>query len=192
MKTIAKLIETLAPEPYEVLKPFFVTLQPCEGEYIATWLDTNISASGKTEKDAVCNFKDILVATFECLTKHKLSQLGPSPTRQLTVLHEFIRKTTPIKMKRVEKYGVEVWSDEEMDALRKERCLCLNCNWIGTDGCATVGILYAVCKGHNVALAVTRCPTWERKRKELDANAPKVRIRRKGKVTWEPEDKNNA
>ena len=86
-------IETLAPEPYEVLRPFLIVLRPYEEEHIATWFDANISASGETAEDALCNFKDILIATFECLTRHKPNQLGPSPACQLTVLQEFIRKT---------------------------------------------------------------------------------------------------
>ena len=61
-------------------------------------------------------------------------------------------------MKQVERYGVAVWEDEEMDALRKERCLCLNCHDMKICGTAKAG--YKLCKGANIAFMVTRCPAW--------------------------------
>lgn len=55
----------------------------------------------------------------------------------------------------VKRYGVTVWSDEEMDTLRKTRCLCLNCVRLGV--CGTASQFYSICKENNIALAVTRC-----------------------------------
>lgn len=57
-------------------------------------------------------------------------------------------------------YGRKVWTNKQMDALRKAECLCLNCIHVGT-GCQASRDLYEVCKRGNLALAVTRCPQWE-------------------------------
>ena len=59
----------------------------------------------------------------------------------------------------VERYGKDVWSNAEMDALRKTECLCMNC-WNFGD-CETAMRLYELCKQFNLALAVTRCPEWK-------------------------------
>ncbi|MBM4036287.1 MAG: hypothetical protein FJ291_31510, partial [Planctomycetes bacterium] len=48
-------IETLAPEPYELLKPFHAVVEFCDDSYIATFYDANISASGDTQQEAVEN-----------------------------------------------------------------------------------------------------------------------------------------
>ena len=42
-------IETFAPEPYDPIRPFHVVLQPHEEEYIASFFDANLSASGETK-----------------------------------------------------------------------------------------------------------------------------------------------
>ena len=63
----------------------------------------------------------------------------------------------PIKVK---KYGVEVWSNEEMDLLRGRECLCLNCGRMNR-GCEQAQVLFALCKAFNLALIVTRCPVWK-------------------------------
>lgn len=55
----------------------------------------------------------------------------------------------------VEKYGAMVWQDQEMDTLRKKRCLCLNCKRLGQ--CDTASDLLAICKAKNMAMAITRC-----------------------------------
>jgi hypothetical protein len=59
-------------------------------------------------------------------------------------------------------HGREVWCNEVMDALRREKCLCLNCG--DMDSCPIAKTLYGVCKDASLALAVTRCPLWAPKR----------------------------
>lgn len=86
-------IETLAPEPYEVIKPFHAVVQAQGEEYVASFFDANLNASGATQEDAVLNLKDVIVAVFETLTGHEPDQLGPGPARQLEVLKEFVRRT---------------------------------------------------------------------------------------------------
>ena len=64
-------------------------------------------------------------------------------------------------MKYVEKYGVSVWADLEMDELRKYNCLCLNCSKMGN--CEQGSKLYDICCRYNLATMITRCPDWEKK-----------------------------
>ena len=87
-------IETLAPEPYEVLKPFHAVVQARGEEYVASFFDANLNASGATQEEAVFNLKDVIVAVFETLMEHDPAELGPGPARQLEVLKEFIGRTT--------------------------------------------------------------------------------------------------
>ena len=63
-----------------------------------------------------------------------------------------------VKPEQVEAHGCLVWADREMDALRRERCLCLRCGRKG--GCDTARELFNTCRADDVALAVTRCPCW--------------------------------
>lgn len=91
-KSIIVPIETFAPEPYELLKPFHIVLQQDEDEFIASFFEANLGASGDTKKEAIDNLKDIIISTFEILKEHKESQIGPEPFRQLKVLEEFIRE----------------------------------------------------------------------------------------------------
>ncbi|MBM4037975.1 MAG: hypothetical protein FJ290_05625 [Planctomycetes bacterium] len=85
-------VETLAPEPYELLKPFHAVIEPCEDECLATFYDANISASGATRDEALANLKDMVVAGFEMLTEHEAEGLGPALVKQLRVLREFMRR----------------------------------------------------------------------------------------------------
>ena len=73
------------------------------------------------------------------------------------------------KVTRIEKYGAWVFCNEEMDLLRKQECLCLNCGLM--DGvCKVAPVLYALCKSFNLALMMTRCPAWRQK-----SNPPPVK-----------------
>lgn len=61
----------------------------------------------------------------------------------------------------VTKYGTRVWSDTEMDELRKNHCLCLRCGILFI--CPIATQLYAICKDRNLALMTTRCQHWRQK-----------------------------
>ena len=63
-----------------------------------------------------------------------------------------------------EHYGADVWTDREMDAVRRRRCLCLKCS--SMQACTTAALFLDACRKNNVALMVTRCPDWTRKEKE--------------------------
>lgn len=62
---------------------------------------------------------------------------------------------------RVEAHGATVWCNKKLDALRRTDCLCLNCG--RARSCPVAKTLFAVCVNNNLALAVTRCPVWEKK-----------------------------
>ena len=62
-------------------------------------------------------------------------------------------------IEKIIKYGVEVYADVEMDNLRRERCLCLNCS-IMNSGCETAKELYESAKKNNLAMMITRCRTY--------------------------------
>lgn len=87
------LVETLSPEPLEVIKPFRVDLEPSESEgFRASFTEANLMAFGETEPEALANLKDILVATFEALSAAgNVQRLAPVTARQLAVLRHFVR-----------------------------------------------------------------------------------------------------
>lgn len=64
-------------------------------------------------------------------------------------------KNKPVKENH---HGANVWTNKEMDELRKTECLCMNCDRLGS--CKPAKELYAVCRLEEIALAVTRCPMW--------------------------------
>jgi len=83
-------LATLAPETLKLKKPIPVYLRSTGEDWIASFLDGNINASGETEPEALDNLKDILTATFRHLTSLPAEKLGPGPARQLAVLREFV------------------------------------------------------------------------------------------------------
>ena len=85
-------IESFAPEPYEVVKPLHAVVRYQNEQYIASFFDANLSASGDTQVEAVLNLKDIIAGTFEILTTLQESELGPGPLQQRKVLEEFVQK----------------------------------------------------------------------------------------------------
>jgi len=85
-------IATLAPEPYELLKEMKIVVQATGDEFVASFFDANINASGCNETDAVDSFKDVLLRRFEFLESLPSEKLGPGPAKQLAVLRCFIRR----------------------------------------------------------------------------------------------------
>jgi hypothetical protein len=86
-------VTTLAPEPYEILQPFHAVIRSRGSEYVASFLEANLSATGGTQEEAVWNLKDTVVAAFDMLASHDATALGPGPARQLSVLRQFVRRT---------------------------------------------------------------------------------------------------
>lgn len=89
VKTV--FIQTFAPEPYEVLRPLAVVIEPSGSEFAASFFDANISTSGDTEQEAFENLKNLVLDIFDSLSREEPGRLGPEPSRQLAVLRSFIR-----------------------------------------------------------------------------------------------------
>lgn len=85
-------IETLAPEPYDLLRPVAAVITTSGEEFEAGLYDASIFASGDTEEDALANLKDTLIDTYERLNELSDDKLGPGPLRQKHVLDKLIRK----------------------------------------------------------------------------------------------------
>ena len=65
------------------------------------------------------------------------------------------------KYKKNEKDPSEVWSNIELDALRRTDCLCVNCDRkndaVPYSSCKVASQLYQISVHHNMAMAITRC-----------------------------------
>ena len=91
-------ITTLAPEPFEMIQPLLVLVEPVVGdleedcEYVATFVDAEIGASGDTIAEAVSCLKDRVLAQFDMLERMPRTRLGKGPKRQLAVLESVIRR----------------------------------------------------------------------------------------------------
>ena len=62
------------------------------------------------------------------------------------------------KAVKVIRYEKEVYCNEDMDFLRRKECLCMNCS---TTECLIAKKGYELCKEHNIAFMVTRCPNFK-------------------------------
>jgi predicted RNase H-like HicB family nuclease len=81
-------IHTFSPEPYRVKKPIPITVRPHEGEFLASFLDANVNASGETEQEAFEAVKALLLDMLDQLNHQP--KLGPKLATRLAVLREFI------------------------------------------------------------------------------------------------------
>jgi hypothetical protein len=70
-----------------------VTIEGDGEDFTATFVEANVSASGETEADAIANFKDSLLSSFEILEGMSADDLGPLPSRQWAILHNVVRRT---------------------------------------------------------------------------------------------------
>ena len=85
-------IESLEPEPYEIMRPFTAVVIEAEGEFEAGIFDLGIFASGDTEEEAIANLKETLIDTIERLNGLPDSRLGKGPLRQKSLLNKCIRR----------------------------------------------------------------------------------------------------
>ncbi len=68
--------------------------------------------------------------------------------------------------KQEEHYGVDVWVNPTMEPMRREECLCTNCNNLKpgeVTNCQIASILYPLCVRDNIAMMITRCALWKPK-----------------------------
>jgi hypothetical protein len=85
-------IETLEPEPYEILRPFSAVVTESEDEFEASNFDLGIFASGDTEEEAIANLKETLLDTFDRLNELPDTRLGKGPLRQKNLLNRCVRR----------------------------------------------------------------------------------------------------
>lgn len=85
-------ITTLAPEPFDLLKEIKVVVHPSGDEFVASFFDANVNATGCNETEALDTLKEILVSRFDYLESLPPEKLGPGPAKQLAVLRCFIRR----------------------------------------------------------------------------------------------------
>jgi predicted RNase H-like HicB family nuclease len=81
-------IRTFAPEPYRVKKPIPIVVRAHEGEFLASFPDANVNASGETAQEAYEAVKLLLLDMLDHLARQ--SKLGPKLATRLAVLREFI------------------------------------------------------------------------------------------------------
>jgi hypothetical protein len=84
-------ITTLAPEPLTLTRVIPVTVQPGNGEFVATFFDANISASGDTDQEAVANLRDMIVQSFNVLNSMPEAKLGKQMRQQIAVLRDVVQ-----------------------------------------------------------------------------------------------------
>lgn len=85
-------ITTLVPAPFDLLQEIKAVVRPCGEDFVASFFDANVNASGCTVADAVCNLKEMLATRFDILDKKPIEKLGSAMVRQIAVLRSFIRR----------------------------------------------------------------------------------------------------
>ncbi len=97
-RSILVPINTFAPRPFETAKSILVLVEPVIDEngetfeYIASFTDGAISATGDTIEDSVAMLKDRMVAQYKLLVKLPVKRLGRIPRRQLAALKAVMRR----------------------------------------------------------------------------------------------------
>lgn len=87
---VAASIQSLAPEPYRLLKPIPVVMHADGEEFSATFFDANISTCGDTPQEAFGNLRELILDIFDRLSSLPPDRLGPAPKKQLAILRDFI------------------------------------------------------------------------------------------------------
>ncbi len=81
------------PEPeYSLSNPIVVSVRMDSGEFIASFDDASIAASGETKRLALENLSSMLLSLFDMLKSRDIEKLGPLPLRQLSILDQLISK----------------------------------------------------------------------------------------------------
>jgi hypothetical protein len=81
------------PPAFQMTGPVPVTVEGDGETFTATFVEANVSASGETEADAIANFKDTLMSSYELLEALPSRELGPLPSRQWEILQSVVRRT---------------------------------------------------------------------------------------------------
>lgn len=84
-------IQSLAPDPYMLEAPIQAVVRNDDGEFVASFVEANVGATGETVFEAVDNLKGLILSTYEILREHDGTRLGRSMARQNAVLDSLIR-----------------------------------------------------------------------------------------------------
>jgi hypothetical protein len=74
-------------------KPMHCVVEPIgnAGNFVASFPEAQLFASGDTKVEAIENLGDIVATKFRIFSSHEPSQLGPVPKKQLAVLRKYIK-----------------------------------------------------------------------------------------------------
>jgi hypothetical protein len=85
-------VDTFAPEPYRVTTLFTIELVGDGQDFIASWPEVNLHASGETQEQAFNDLKATVLDTFDQLELLGDDALGPVPRKQKNTLGEHVAK----------------------------------------------------------------------------------------------------
>ncbi len=85
-------IESLEPDPYEVIRPFAILVRGGDEGFEASFLDAGVYASGDNEEEAIHNLKASVLDAYDRLEQLTDVELGPGPARQKRTLSLHIRR----------------------------------------------------------------------------------------------------
>jgi hypothetical protein len=66
----------------------------------------------------------------------------------------------------VERYGKQVWENQDTEAMRRGNCLCHLCDNMKPgepDHCRIASRFFEICQEHGTAFILTRCDSWAEK-----------------------------
>ncbi len=86
-------LTTLTADNFRMTQQIPVTIEGDGEDFTASFVEANISASGETEADAIANFKESLLSSYEVLEGLTPNQLAPLPARQWGILQNVVRRT---------------------------------------------------------------------------------------------------
>jgi predicted RNase H-like HicB family nuclease len=93
-RTFTTYITSLGMPNLEVKKPIPVVIERESDEnYIASFMDANISTGGKSEQEAVYNLQSLIADLFE-MHEEETSKLGPAMQMQKQALNDVLCQTS--------------------------------------------------------------------------------------------------
>ncbi|MEI6231913.1 MAG: hypothetical protein WCT04_02590 [Planctomycetota bacterium] len=85
-------IASLAPEPYIVVKPFHISVEPNYDEFVARFDEANIGATGGTIEEAISNLKESILDEFDMLEFIPDTKLGAGMRQTKNVLLKALKR----------------------------------------------------------------------------------------------------
>ncbi len=85
-------VESFAPEPYRLLRPFTVVVRPSDDGFSASFFDANLHAYGDTEEEAFDNLKSVVLDAYDRLSELTDTQLSSPLAKQKQLLSFHLSK----------------------------------------------------------------------------------------------------